>query len=208
MKPLDSEQQRAVLDGAMKLFESHNLQDITLDKLSKISGVPAFNIVRHYHSSDNILQAVLERELELMAGAAQPPDFRMPGETLEDELRVLAGVIVDQYRSRIPFLRKLLAEALRDEKAGALYYRTFIIQGRMLFTEFLQVRRERGELREDIDVEASSATFLAALIGILMTHELFGGRTVETLDDERVLGETCRTFLVGVTKSREAGGGQ
>jgi AcrR family transcriptional regulator len=189
-----------VLDGAMKLFELHALQDITLDKLSKASGVPAFNIVRHYHSSDNILQAVLERELELMAGAAQPPDFRMPGETLEDELRVLAGVIVDQYRSRIPFLRKLLAEALRDEKAGALYYRTFIMQGRLLFTEFLQVRRERGELRDETDVEACSATFLASLIGILMTHELFGGRTVESLDDERVLGVACRTFLRGVAK--------
>jgi AcrR family transcriptional regulator len=200
MKPLDSEQQRAVLDGAMKLFESHALQDITLDKLSKISGVPAFNIVRHYHSSDNILQAVLERELELMAGAGQPPDFRMPGETLEDELRVLAGVIVDQYRSRIPFIRKLLAEALRDEKAAALYYRTFIMQGRLLFTEFLQVRRERGELRDEIDVEAASATFLSSLIGILMTHELFGGRTVEPLDDERVLSQTCRTFLRGVAK--------
>ncbi|MCU1329836.1 MAG: Transcriptional regulator, TetR family [Bryobacterales bacterium] len=200
MKPLDSEQQKAVLDGAMKLFELHALQDITLDRLSKISGVPSFNIVRHYHSSDNILQAVLERELELMAGAGQPPDFRMPGETLEDELRVLAGVIVDQYRKRIPFLRKLMAEALRDEKAGALYYRTFIMQGRLLFTEFLQVRRERGELREEIDVEAASATFLSSLIGILMTHELFGGRTVEALDDERMLSQTCRTFLRGVAK--------
>ena len=200
MKALDSEQQRAVLDGAMRLFESHSLQDITLDKLSRTAGVPAFDIIRHYHSSDNILQAVLERELELMAGAAQPPDLRMPGETLEDELRILAGVIVDQYRRRIPFLRKLLAEGLRDEKAGALYYRTFIVQGRMLFTEFLQVRRERGELRDNIDVEAAAAMFLASLTGILLTYEIFGGRGVEQLDDERVLGQTCRTFLHGVTK--------
>ena len=204
MKILDSEQQRAVLDGAVKLFESCALKDITLDKLSKTSGVPAFNIVRHYHSSDKILAAVLERELELMASAAMPPDFRMPGETMETELQVLARAIGDQYRSRIPFLRKLLGEALHDEKAAALYYRTFVVQGRMLFCEFLQVRRERGELRDDIDVEAASATFLASLIGILMTHEIFGGRTVETLDEERLLRETCRTFLVGASHSRPA----
>ena len=200
MKALDSDQQRAVLDGAMRLFETHSLQDITLDKLSRTAAVPAFDIIRHYHSSDNILQAVLERELELMAGAAQPPDFRMPGETLEDELRILAGVIVDQYRRRIPFLRKLLSESLRDEKAGALYYRTFIVQGRMLFTEFLQVRRDRGELRDNVDVEAAAAIFLASLTGILLTHEVFGGREVEKLDDERLLGQTCRTFLQGVAK--------
>lgn len=201
MKALDSEQQRAVLDGAMRLFETHNLQDITLDKLSRTSGVAQFDIIRHYHSSDNILRAVLERELELMAGAAQPPDLRMPGETLEDELRILAGVIIDQYRRRIPFLKKLMAEGLRDEKAGALYYQTFILQGRMLFSEFLQVRRERGELRDSVDVEAAAAMFLAALTGMLMTHEVFGGRRVEHLDDERLLGQTCATFLRGVVKS-------
>jgi AcrR family transcriptional regulator len=201
MKALDSEQQRAVLDGAMRLFETHNLQDITLDKLSRTSGVAQFDIIRHYHSSDNILRAVLERELELMAGAAQPPDLRMPGETLEDELRILAGVILDQYRRRIPFLRKLLAEGLRDEKAGALYYQTFIVQGRLLFTEFLQVRRERGELRDNVDVEAAAAMFLAALTGMLLTHEVFGGRRVEQFDDERLLGQTCATFLRGVVKS-------
>ena len=133
MKPLDSEQQRAVLDGAMRLFETHALKDITLDTLSRASGVAAFNIVRHYHSSDNILQAVLERELGLMAGAAQPPDLRMPGETLEDELRILAGVIVDQYRRRLPFLAQLiqgvvgLGEALHHSPhtapAGTIHHR-------------------------------------------------------------------------------------
>jgi AcrR family transcriptional regulator len=93
MKPLDADQQRAVLDGAMQLFAQYKLDDISLDKLSKLTGVPAFHIVRHYHSSENILKAVLERELELMAAAAQEPELRMPGETLGDELHVLAGVI-------------------------------------------------------------------------------------------------------------------
>ena len=92
MKPLDADQQRAVLDGAMQLFAQYDLGDISLDKLSKLTGVASFNIVRHYHSSENILKAVLERELELMAAAAQAPELRMPGETLGDELHVLARV--------------------------------------------------------------------------------------------------------------------
>src|SRR5258707_445357 len=104
---LSSEQQRLVLDGAATLFTKQSLSDITLEKLTKESGVAAFDIIRHYHSSENILKAVLERELELMAAAAQAPELRMPGETLSDELHVLAGVILDQYRRRLPFLGKL-----------------------------------------------------------------------------------------------------
>ena len=45
----------------------------TLDHLTKASGIPAFDIIRHYHSKENILAAVLERELELIAGSVPAP---------------------------------------------------------------------------------------------------------------------------------------
>src|ERR1700733_3377575 len=102
MKSLDTERSRAVLDGALQLFEKHPLKDITLEKLTKVSGVPAFDIIRHFQSSENILKAVLERELEMMAASAQDPGLRMPGETIEDELRILSSIILDQYRKRGP----------------------------------------------------------------------------------------------------------
>ncbi|HWF11180.1 MAG TPA: TetR/AcrR family transcriptional regulator C-terminal domain-containing protein [Bryobacteraceae bacterium] len=197
---MDAERQKAVLDHATLLFAKEDLRDITLDKLSKASGVAAFDIIRQFHSSENILKAVLERELELMAAAAQAPELRMPGETLGDELHILAGVILDQYRRRIPFLGKLLSEAMKDPKVGALFYGTFIVQGRLLFTEFLRIRKQFGELRDDVDVEAAAAMFLASLTGILLMHELFGGKEVETLDDDRVLRQMCDTFLHGVVK--------
>jgi AcrR family transcriptional regulator len=198
---LSSEQQRRVLDGAASLFTKHSLSDITLEKLTKESGVAAFDIIRHYHSSENILKAVFERELELMAAAAQAPELRMPGETLGDELHVLAGVILDQYRRRLPFLGKLLEEALHDSKVGALFYRTFIVQGRLLFTEFLRVREKFGELRPSLDIEAAAAMFLSSLTGILLMNELFGGKSVETLDDDRLLRQLCDTFLHGISKT-------
>lgn len=200
MSAFDADKQRGVLDGAMRLFEQYDLKDITLDKLTKVTGIPAFDILREYHSSDNILKAVLERELELMAAAAQAPELRMPGETLGDELHVLAGVILDQYRKRSKFLAKILDEAIENPDVGALFYRTFVVQGRLLFTEFLSVRKERNELRDDVDVEAAAAMFLAALTGTFIMHEVFGGRKVEPLDDERVLSQMCNTFLRGVMR--------
>ncbi len=200
MKGMDADRERVVLDAAMTLFAKEELRDITLDKLTKASGVPAFDIIRHFQSSENILRACLERELELMAAATQAPELRMPGETLGDELRVLAGVILDQYRRRLPFLGKLLSESMREPKVGALFYSNFIVQGRLLFTEFLRVRKQFGELREDVDVEAAAAMFLASLTGILLMHELFGGRSVESLDDDRVLRQMCDTFLHGIVR--------
>lgn len=195
---LSTEQQRMVLDGAVKLTSTQELSSITLDHLTKASGISGFDIVRHYHSKENILAAVLERELELIAGSVPSPELRFPGETLRDELQVLAKIMLGEYRSRLPFLGKLLSEATKNPEVGGLFYRTFIVQGRLLFTEFLNVRKHRGELREDADVEAAAAFFLSALTFILLVSELFGGKHVETLDEERLVRSMSDLFLKGV----------
>jgi AcrR family transcriptional regulator len=200
MNALTTEEQKMVLDGAVQLFASNDLDQITLEKLARACGIPAFNIVRQYHSPQNILTAVLERELELMAAAAHAPELRMPGETLKDELHVLAKVILQEYRCRLPFLGRLLAEGMNNPEVGALFYRTFIVQGRKLFTEFLNDRKRLGELRGEIDIEASAAVFLAALTGPLLLVELFGGNRVEALDDDRLVAELSDIFLNGVRR--------
>jgi AcrR family transcriptional regulator len=187
-----------VLDTAVKLAFTTELSSIALEDLTKASGVSAFDIVRHYHSKENILAAVLERELELIAGSVPSPELRFPGETLKDELQVMAKIMLHEYRSRLPFLGRLLQEASKNPEVGAMFYRTFIVQGRLLFTEFLNVRKRLGELREDVDVEASAAFFLSALTFILLVVELYGGKQVEALDEERLVKSMSDLFLRGV----------
>ena len=195
---LSSEQQRMILDAAVKLAFTQELSSISLEDLTKASGISAFDIVRHYHSKENILAAVLERELELIAGSVPSPELRFPGETLKDELQVMAKIMLNEYRIRLPFLGRLLAEAMKNPEVGAMFYRTFIVQGRLLFTEFLNVRKRLGELRDDVDVEASAAFFLSALTFILLVVELFGGKQVEALDEERLVQSMSDLFLRGV----------
>ena len=195
---LTSEQQRLVMDSALRLMAAQSLEEITLEQLTRSSGVSAFDIIRHYQNKENILAAVLERELELMAGAVPSPELRFPNETLRDELQVLAKIMLQEYRARLPFLEKLLTEAIRNPEVGSLFYRKFIQQGRLLFAEFLNIRKQRGELRQDVDVEAAAAMFISALSGILLVVELFGGQQVEPLDEERLVRELTSLFLHGV----------
>jgi AcrR family transcriptional regulator len=197
---LTPEQQRMVMDSALQLMSSHTLNEITLEQLTRAAGVSAFDIIRQYQSKENILAAVLERELELMAGAVPSPELRFPSETLRDELQVLARIMLQEYRARLPFLGKLLVEAIQNPEVGVLFYRKFIQQGRLLFAEFLNVRKQRGELRENVDVQAAAAMFISALSGILLVVELFGGQQVEPLDEERLVRELTDLFLHGVVE--------
>ena len=197
---LTTEQQRQVMDSVMQLASSQGLGDITLEQLTRASGVSAFDIIRHYQSKENILAAVLERELELISGSVPTPELRFPNETLRDELQVLSKIMLQEYRARLPFLGKLLIEAIQNPEVGPLFYRKFIRQGRLLFAEFLNVRKQRGELREDVDLEAAAAMFISALSGILLVVELFGGEQVEPLDEERLVRELTTVFLHGIVE--------
>ncbi len=197
---LTTEQQRQVLDSVLNLMSDHSLGEVTLEQLTRASGVSGFDIIRHYQSKENILAAVLERELELMAGAVPTPELRFPSETLRDELQVLSKIMLQEYRARLPFLGKLLMEAIQNPEVGALFYRKFIQQGRLLFAEFLNIRKQRGELREDVDVDAAAAIFISALSGILLVVELFGGKQVEPLDEERLVRELTTVFLHGIVE--------
>ena len=195
---LTPEQQKMVMDSALELMSSRHLNEITLEQLTRASGVSAFDIIRHYQSKENIMAAVLERELELMAGAVPSPELRFPSETLKDELQVLARIMLQEYRARLHFLDKLFVEAIQNPEVGVLFYRKFIQQGRLLFAEFLNLRKQRGELRENVDVEAAAAMYISALSGILLVVELFGGKKVEPLDEERLVRELTDVFLHGV----------
>jgi len=195
---LTPEQQKMVMDSALELMSSRHLNEITLEQLTRASGVSAFDIIRHYQSKENILAAVLERELELMAGAVPSPELRFPSETLKDELQVLARIMLQEYRARLHFLDKLFVEAIQNPEVGVLFYRKFIQQGRLLFAEFLNLRKQRGEVRENVDVEAAAAMYISALSGILLVVELFGGKKVEPLDEERLVRELTDVFLHGV----------
>ena len=197
---LTPEQKRSVLESATQLALEYKLSDITVTRLAKASGVSVFDIIRHYKNRQNIIAAALEREVEVMAGAVAAPELRFPTETLRDELQMLAKVMLQEYRRRLPFIRRLIEEAVRDPEFGPLLYEKFLMQGRLQFTEFLAKRQKRREIGEEVDIEAAAAMFFSAITGILIVVELFGGNQVEVLDEERLVREFSSILLSGIIK--------
>ncbi len=202
---LSPDEQRAVLDAALALLSEGGLQATIIEKVAERCGISAPRIYVHFGGTEKMIQALLDRELELIAGSVTVPELRFPGETLRDELEGLAHILLDQCRAHIGFLRTILAECIRSPEFASVFYRTFILRGRKLFTEFLETRKERGELRPDIDVEAAAAFFLSSLTFSLLLMELFGGKSVEHVDDERLVKSVSELFLSGTLRVPESG---
>jgi len=195
---LEIDEQTRVLDATFDLLGEGRLQVDVVEKVADKAGVESRRIYLHYGGPSKLMQALMERELEVIAGSVPAPELRFPGETMGDELRVMARILVDECRSHLGFLKTCLVEAVRNPEFADVFYRTFILRGRRLFAEFLNARKTRGELRDDTDVEAAAAFFLSGLIFSLLAFEVFGGRKVEEIDDARLIGGMSDLFLRGI----------
>jgi AcrR family transcriptional regulator len=195
---LNSEQQRVVLDAALSVISKGGFTATIVEKVAVRCAIAAPRIFLHFGGTEKLLEAILERQLELISGSAAVPELRFPGETVRDELQGLGRIIIEVFRKHLGVLRAMLAEALRSPEFAEVFYRTFILRGRKLFVEFLEERKQRGELRADLDVDTAAAEYLTSLIMSLILVEVFGGKSVETLDDEKLVSGMTELFLRGV----------
>ncbi len=194
---LNTEQQRVVLDAALSVISRGGFTATLVEKIAEKCAITAPRIFLHFGGTERLLEAILERQLDLIAGSATVPELRFPGETLRDELLGLGRIIMEVFRDHLGVLRAMLAEALRSQEFAEVFYRTFILRGRKLCDEFLEERKKRGELRADLDIDMASAMYLVSLIMPLLLLEVFGGKSVETVDDETLVSKMTELFLRG-----------
>jgi len=195
---LTTEQHNAVLDAALTVLGKGGITATIVEKVAERCAISAPRIFLHFGGTEKLLEAILQRQLELISGSVPAPELRFPGETLRDELEGLARIIIEVCRSHLGVLRAMFAEALRSQEFSEVFYRTFILRGRQLFDEFLIERKSRGELRADLDIDMAAASYLSSLIMSLLLVELFGGKWVEAVDDERLARSMTDLFLRGV----------
>lgn len=195
---LEVEEIKKVLDATFDLLGEGGLKADVVERVAARTGIAPTRIYLHFGGPSRLMQSLMERELEVVAGSVAVPELRFPGETIGDELAVLSRILLDECRTHAGFLGTSLVEAMRNPEFAEVFYRTFILRGRKLFTEFLNTRRQRGEVREDIDVEAAAAFFLSALIFSVLALEILGGKAVEQVDDARLVTGMSDLFLRGI----------
>lgn len=201
---LNSEQQNQVLNAALSVIGQGGFTATIVEKIAERCAITAPRIFLHFGGTEKLIEAILERQLELISGSAAVPELRFPGETVQDELKGLGRIILEVFRKHLGIMRAMLAEALRSPEFAEVFYRTFILRGRKLCVDFLEERRKRGELRADLDVDMAAAEYLTSLIMSLLLIEVFGGKAVEQIDDERLVGGMTDLFLRGALPANAA----
>jgi AcrR family transcriptional regulator len=141
---------QVVLAAALELISESGFGSVTVEDISRRSGVARSTIYRHWKQLPNLMLDALAFGIQ----RSEPPDTG----ALRSDLIVLVGEVADLLTSSqfSEIARVLVVESHRDPEIAELHARFF--QGRQQFTvAAIQRGIERGELPSTVDVPRLAA---------------------------------------------------
>ena len=139
---------RAIVDATKDLLDEQGFNATSIDQIAHRAGVGKQTIYRWW---PNKAAVVLEAHAEQAAERLPMPDTG----DLRTDLRTAAALfsrnLGDSVIGRVCV--QLIGQAQVDEEFAAAYREAFITVRRAALRELLERGRERGEVRDDVDLE-------------------------------------------------------
>lgn len=184
-RPRSETTRRAILEAALALASQEAYAAITVDRIAARARVGKQSIYRWWTSkADVLLEAFADREdAESASQKPQATDSHVLA-MLEAALRGLAAR--DAHPDNAQLLRCLMAEAQLDSELAAGFDAKVLAPRRGRLSSMIEGGRSRGELRADLDVDATVDLLLGALWYRVVTGRTedagtFGSKVVEFL---------------------------
>lgn len=183
-RPRDPDLDRAILDATIELLASEGFARMSIEHVAASAGVGKTSIYRRWPS-----------KVELVIAALSRPNAERPERT-EGSVRERLTRLVEDLCSSIRrepgkgVLAALVAEIPRDPELAAAVREVFLARRRATAFALLREGIEKGELREDLDLELATD----ALVGPVMVRALLTGGPIPSTLAEPVVEAFFRGF--------------
>ncbi len=160
-----------IVDAALELVRTQGVADATLEQIKKTARVSSSQLYHYFVDKDEIIQAVIERQIELViatqehAGLGTPEGLQTWGDTLVAHARKVSGVgghplghLVGQLAESDQDARERLAEAFRQWTSALV--------------DALRDLQAGGYLRAGVEPENLARTMLATLQGGFLVSQV------------------------------------
>ncbi len=173
-KASQSEQSRAViLDATMDLISKHGFSGTTVDKIAADAGLSKGSIFWHFNNKETLFLAVIEAIRDglfkaLLAGQHEGLSTKERVSLLLDNY---AGEI-EKDCSRCLDLTVLIIEMVETNPGLAEALRDLFAQLTDVFISFLEEGKQRGEIAQTLDSEATAYAVTGNLQGMTVQYYL------------------------------------
>jgi AcrR family transcriptional regulator len=146
-RPRSEEAHRAILAAVVQLLAEHGLGGLTIEAVAARAGVGKTTIYRRWDTKNELVLAAMEQ----LRPPGPPPDTG----SLIGDLSALVAIQRDRLEAtQLPrVIPRVLGESLDDPDLHAQLVERAVEPIRAILGEIVRRALERGELREDLDVE-------------------------------------------------------
>jgi AcrR family transcriptional regulator len=188
-RPRSEEAHRAILAAVVELLPVQGVKGLTIEAVAARAGVGKTTIYRRWKTKNELIVEAIEQ----LRPPGSPPDT---GSVAGD---MNAMVMLQRERleaSQLPrIVPRVLAEAMEDPELHAEIIARAVLPIRGMLTEIVERGVERGELREDLDVEA----FVDVLHAVPVYKLLMSGGALESI--AAIPDRVVPMLLAGVSSS-------
>ena len=176
-RPRSTAADEAIVRAVLELLLEHGYRGTTMEQVRSRAGVGKATLYRRYGSKE-----------ELVADAVRHLNQQIPlpdtGNVRDDIMAVASSVLAAAARvGAATFMPRMLAESAGDADMHAIFYENLVAPRRAVMAEVLRRGIERGELREDLDVELA----IDVLTGPWVYRLLISGGVMPATDPNRLL---------------------
>lgn len=158
-RPRSEAAEQAIFDAAIELLEAGTpLAELSIEKLARTAGVGKATIYRRWPGKEELFVDLL-RSVEL-------PDPVLPGTSVRDDLVTLLESIRQRGLAKrtSALLHNVFSQMQLYPKLWDTYHHTVIEPRRRLGLDAVRRGMERGEIRDDLDVELVNDLFTGPLL--------------------------------------------
>jgi len=191
-RPRSEEAHQAILAAVVDLLPEHGLRGLTIEAVAARAGVGKTTIYRRWKTKNELIVEAIEQ--------LRPPGTAPDTGSVVGDLEAIVRLQRERLEaSQLPrIMPRVLGEAMEDPELHAEIVARAVLPIRAMLTQIVQRGIERGELREDLDVEA----FVDVLHALPVYKLLMSGGVMESI--AALPERTVPMLLRGVSSSSEA----
>jgi AcrR family transcriptional regulator len=177
-RPRDESVSESITEAVLGLLAELGIRGMSMDAVATRAGVSKASIYRRWDSKEDLV-------IDVIGSLVTPADATSTGEIRSDLLQVLGrfGALISELKAGSIFAR-LAGEVQAGSELGKHYAEAVILPRRAVIAGLITAAKERGELRQNLDVELA----VDMLVGPVIIRNLMAAiRPGDDVADEKLV---------------------
>lgn len=186
-----------IIHAALEVFADKGLHGATVVEIAKVAGITGGALYRYFDSKEEIFQAVVDDHTSTIQALDMVREL-IPELEPKTALKFIArGMFLFVY-SDWDFIRMVIGESVKNPDAASPFLDKVLNPSRDFVRECVELWKEKGLLKEEVDPVLATSAFLGMLGYLLVEKDIFKYPKLEGVELTDLLDKYVVMFLEGI----------